>query len=85
MPISIWINFYHYMDPFGPIQSYLELFGLVWSGLVLDIEWDNAVIPGQDLEWDRKVITLLLLSGQRPNRPTHNYANIVPIKIFLLD
>ena len=45
------------MDPFGPIQSYSELFGLVWSGLVLDIEWDNAVIPGQDLEWNKAVIT----------------------------
>ena len=33
--ISIWINFYHYMEPCWPIQSYLELFGpnLVFSGL----------------------------------------------------
>ena len=40
-PISIWMNFYHYVEPFWPIQSYLELFGpnlvlsgLVWYGLV---------------------------------------------------
>ena len=70
------------MNPFRPIQIYLELFGLFRSGVVLYIEWDNAVIPGQDLELNRKLITLFLLSGQRPNRPTLKYANIVPIKIF---
>ena len=59
------------MDPFGSNQSYLELLGLVWSGQVLDLEWDNAVLLGQDLEWGRKVITLWFCPARVPtDQPT---------------
>ena len=60
-----YFTYFSYFSYFPTFQfsyfSYFSWSGLVWSGLVRDLEWDKAVIPEQYLEWDKAVITLILL------------------------